>query len=406
MTTLLNVKKQPAKQGKMQDTGSASAVRADRKPGHASASPESLIEPMNKATANRLAKILIVEDEVIVARDIAQQVQALGYQVAGIASQGEQAIAMIGQQQPDLVLMDIQLAGAMDGITAAHIIRTQYAIPVVFLTAFAADDVLERAKLTEPFGYILKPFPERILSTVLAMALYKHQAEARLLTTTRQLKALSMRVLQVQEQERRRVAVELHDELGQALTAIKINLQLGERFKDKAPADLYEENLRIVEDALQQVRTLATALRPSMLDDLGLAPALKWLAEQSASRGGFEVKFNHERSLARLSSEIETACFRIVQEALTNISRHAQAQQVEISLRREGSEMVLVVRDDGCGFDPAAMCERAANGASLGVLGMQERATLVGGRLDISSEPGHGSTVELRCPWLTQADAP
>ncbi|MDD5029565.1 MAG: response regulator [Rhodoferax sp.] len=361
---------------------------------------------MNKATANRLAKILIVEDEVIVARDIAQQVQALGYQVAGIASQGEQAIAMIGQQQPDLVLMDIQLAGAMDGITAAHIIRTQYAIPVVFLTAFAADDVLERAKLTEPFGYILKPFPERILSTVLAMALYKHQAEARLLTTTRQLKALSMRVLQVQEQERRRVAVELHDELGQALTAIKINLQLGERFKDKAPADLYEENLRIVEDALQQVRTLATALRPSMLDDLGLAPALKWLAEQSASRGGFEVKFNHERSLARLSSEIETACFRIVQEALTNISRHAQAQQVEISLRREGSEMVLVVRDDGCGFDPAAMCERAANGASLGVLGMQERATLVGGRLDISSEPGHGSTVELRCPWLTQADAP
>ncbi|OIN92370.1 MAG: hypothetical protein AUJ20_07980 [Comamonadaceae bacterium CG1_02_60_18] len=365
--------------------------------------PTCIFDPvMNTATAKRLAKILIVEDEVIVARDIAQQLQGLGYTVTGITAQGEQAIDLATQQKPDLVLMDIQLGGVMDGIAAAQIIRTQCAIPVIFLTAFAADDVLDRAKLTEPFGYILKPFTERELSTVLAMALYKHQAEARLLTTTRQLKALSMRVLQVQEQERRRVAVELHDELGQALTAIKINLQLGERFKDKAPADLYDENLRIVEDALQQVRTLATALRPSMLDDLGLAPALKWLAEQSASRSGFEVKFHHERSLDRLSSETETACFRIVQEALTNISRHAQAQHVDISLRREANHMVLLVADDGCGFDPPAMRERAATGASLGVLGMQERATLVGGQLDIRSEPGQGSTVELRCPWRIQ----
>jgi signal transduction histidine kinase len=357
---------------------------------------------MNTAMSSKPSKILVVEDEVIVARDIAQQLQALGYQVVGSASQGEQALALVGQHHPDLVLMDIQLSGDMDGIAAAQIIRTQFAVPVVFLTAFAADDILERAKLTEPFGYVLKPFSERELSTVLAMALYKHRAEARLLTTTRQLKALSMRVLQVQEQERRRVAMELHDELGQSLTAIKINLQLGERFKDKAPPDLYEDNLRIVEDALQQVRTLATALRPSMLDDLGLAPALKWLAEQSAIRGGFELSFHHERSLERLSSEIETACFRIVQEALTNITRHAQARQVDISLRREADEMVLVVRDDGRGFDPIAMRERAATGASLGVLGMQERATLVDGRFEISSQLGGGSTIELRCPWRSQ----
>jgi signal transduction histidine kinase len=357
---------------------------------------------MNTGTTSKPSKILIVEDEVIVARDIAQQLQALGYQVVGIAEQGEQAIDLVGQLLPDLVLMDIQLCGVMDGIAAAHIIRAKFAIPVVFLTAFSAEDILERAKLTEPFGYVLKPFSERELSTVLAMALYKHQTEARLLATTRQLKALSMRVLQVQEQERRRVAIELHDELGQSLTAIKINLQLGERFKDKAPADLYEENLRIVEDALQQVRTLATALRPSMLDDLGLAPALKWLAEQSAGRCGFDVDFQHESTLERLSSEIETACFRIVQEALTNISRHAHAKRVDISLRREADEMVLVVRDDGRGFDPVAMRERAATGASLGVLGMQERAKLVGGRLEISSLLGKGSTVELRCPWLSQ----
>ena len=123
------------------------------------------------------ARILVVEDEMIVARDIALQLVALGYQVVGHATQGEEAVQLAGALQPQLVLMDIQLAGAMDGIAAAQAIRTQYALPVVFITAFDADDVLARAKLTEPFGYILKPFSERELRTVLEMALYKHQTE-------------------------------------------------------------------------------------------------------------------------------------------------------------------------------------------------------------------------------------
>lgn len=346
-------------------------------------------------------RILIVEDETIVARDIEYQLSALAYDVVGNVTHGEQAILLAGELHPDLVLMDIQLAGAIDGITAAHAIRTQFALPVVFLSAFDADELLARAKLTEPFGYILKPFSERELHSTLTMALYKHQAEARLLSSTRQLKALSQRVLEAQEIERRRVAIELHDELGQALTAIKINLQLSERFKDKAPADINLENIRIIEEALQQVRRLATALRPSMLDDLGLAPALKWMAEQSAQRAGFAVHFYHERTQTRLAPEIETACFRIVQEALTNITRHAQAQQVEIRLQRDGDNLALCVQDDGCGFDLAAMQERAIAGGSLGVLGMQERAILLGGALEIQSVPGHGSTLLLRCPWRT-----
>ena len=352
------------------------------------------------------SKVLVVEDELLVARDIEQQLMDLGYQPVGLATRGEQAIEMATQLRPDLVLMDIQLAGDMDGIAAAQVIRDRCALPVVFLTAYTADDVLDRAKLTEPFGYMLKPFSERELRTVLAMALYKHQAEARLLNSTRQLKALSRRVLEAQELERRRVAVELHDELGQSLTAIKINLQLSERFKDKSPADLNLENIRIVEDALQQVRRLATTLRPSMLDDLGLAPALKWMSDQSAQRSGFTVQFFHERVQARLAPDIETACFRIVQEALTNISRHAQARHVSIQLGREGDEMVLLVQDNGLGFDLLAMRERAVAGGSLGVLGMQERATLIGGQLDIQSVPGRGTTLELRCPWRGHEDKP
>jgi CheY-like chemotaxis protein len=126
------------------------------------------------------ARILLVEDEAIVARDIQSQLAELRYEVCGRAARGEEAIELSGTHRPDLVLMDIQLAGEMDGVTAAHTIRERFDIPVVFLTAFAADDILARAKLAEPYGYILKPFSERELSTVLEMALYKYTAESRL----------------------------------------------------------------------------------------------------------------------------------------------------------------------------------------------------------------------------------
>jgi PAS domain S-box-containing protein len=126
-------------------------------------------------------RILIVDDEVLIARDIKNQLEALGYQAIGHATRGEEAIVLAGELRPDLVLMDIQLGGAMDGIAAAQVIRTQLALPVVFLTAFAADDILERAKLTEPFGYILKPFSPRELRTVIEMALYKHKAQTQLM---------------------------------------------------------------------------------------------------------------------------------------------------------------------------------------------------------------------------------
>jgi len=137
---------------------------------------------MSANLAEKSVRVLVVEDEAIVARDIQDQLRTLGYVVSGHATRGEDAVAQVQQARPDLVLMDIQLAGAMDGIAAAHAIRelTHCSVPIVFLTAFDADDTLARAKLTEPFGYILKPFTERELRTVLEMAVYKFQAESSL----------------------------------------------------------------------------------------------------------------------------------------------------------------------------------------------------------------------------------
>jgi signal transduction histidine kinase len=128
------------------------------------------------------------------------------------------------------------------------------------------------------------------------------------------------------------------------------------------------------------------------------------MAEQTALRSGFEVRFLHERNQERLSPEIETACFRIVQEALTNIARHANPTRVEISLCRDADQLVLCVQDDGTGFDLDAMSERAVAGGSLGVLGMRERAILLGGQLEMESTPGLGSKVKLTCPWRVLKD--
>lgn len=135
-------------------------------------------------------RILVVEDETIVARDICQQLVLLGYQVAGSTGTAQEAVALAGQLRPDLVLMDIQLGQTMGGIDAAQTIHTQYALPVVFLTAFAADEILTRANLAEPYGYILKPFSERELHTVLQMAYYKHQADTRERDLARQNQAI------------------------------------------------------------------------------------------------------------------------------------------------------------------------------------------------------------------------
>lgn len=229
----------------------------------------------------------------------------------------------------------------------------------------------------------------------------RKQAELKITEYAERLERLSRQLLVAQEDERRRMARELHDELGQMLTAIKINLLSRARLKGRSPDELDAETIQLVEDALQQVRGLALALRPSMLDDLGLGPALRWMADQQAERGGFIVQVGALLPEVRLAPELETACFRIAQEALTNVMRHAQAKRVAIELHHEGDALVMTVQDDGRGFDVAAVRARANAGGSVGVLGMQERAALLGGRLEIESAPGGGTTLRARLPWRT-----
>jgi two-component system, LuxR family, sensor kinase FixL len=209
---------------------------------------------------------------------------------------------------------------------------------------------------------------------------------------------LSRRVLTAQEAERRRLAVELHDELGQVLTAVKINLESLARSAELSPAPArLEEAIGSVELALRRVRDLALDLRPSVLDDLGLPAALRWYVDRFARDTAVEVRVSID-AVPDLEPEIATACFRIAQEALTNVARHARARQVWLDLHLLGDGLELRVRDDGVGFDAAAARHRASLGASMGLLGMQERVSLVGGTFEIHRSAEGGTEIRAHFP--------
>lgn len=213
-------------------------------------------------------------------------------------------------------------------------------------------------------------------------------------------KMLSRRLLTAQEEERRRLAVELHDELGQVLTAVKINLGSLERLSGAdPPASHLKEAMASVDRAMQSVRDLALDLRPSVLDDFGLPAALRWYVDRLARAAGVEAHLAVE-DVPRLEPELETACFRVAQEALTNVVRHARARNVWLGLRHDRAGLHLSVRDDGTGFDVGAAYDHAGAGASMGLLGMQERVSLLGGDLEINCPTDGGTELRARFPSL------
>ncbi len=212
------------------------------------------------------------------------------------------------------------------------------------------------------------------------------------------LSVLSRQLLETQEHERRHLARELHDELGQTLTALRFSVEAHAQAPSPAPERL-AQSLAMIDVLLQKVRTLSVDLRPAVLDDLGLVAALEWYVTRQAELIGFIVHLSTEPLEPRPTPLIETVCFRVVQEALTNVARHAHAQHVWIELRRCDDDVVsLVVRDDGTGFHVGSSQERAIQGKSLGLLGMRERIALVGGSLELNSGPGRGTEIRVRIP--------
>ena len=257
-----------------------------------------------------------------------------------------------------------------------------------------------RRSLMLTFGIALAGGLVLTLATIGRTLKLERELEQRLDENARahaDLRELSARLLRAQENERRTLARELHDEVGQSLSAILMETE-GAACAEE-PAELREHLAAIramAEKTGNEVRDLALLLRPSMLDDFGLVPALKWQAREMAKRTGLHVVVQADDAMDGLPDEHQTCIYRLVQEALNNASRHASARTVEVTVMREGARVEFSVRDDGIGFDP-----RLVRG--LGLLGMEERVRRLGGQVRIDSQPGRGTLVAAELPVAEMA---
>ncbi len=216
-----------------------------------------------------------------------------------------------------------------------------------------------------------------------------------------EMQQLSRQILQAQEEERYRLARELHDEAAQSLTSLLVYIRLLERAQNPEEAQRHVQELRrLTASALEDVRRVAVDLRPTILDDLGLSAALEWRVDELNKQNGIHATFGADGMEQRLARTTELVLYRVGQEALSNVHRHASASAVKVTLQRVGDRCVLQVADNGVGFDSSA-AERG-DGHGLGLLGMRERVAIVGGELEIASQPGAGTTITARVPWSVQ----
>jgi signal transduction histidine kinase len=304
---------------------------------------------------------------------------------------------------PDLILSDFSLPG-FDGYAAlAMALEHCPGTPFIFVTGTMGEEVAIETLKKGATDYVLKHRLSRlVLSVSRALRESKERAERRLAEkrlreSHEQLRSLSVHLQHVREQERTRIAREVHDELGQALTGLKLQLTwLASRLpKELRTLQTHTEAMSDrIDETIQSVRRIATELRPGILDTAGLQAALEWQANefQSQTRIRCRVRSDVEETLS--DQDLNTAFFRIFQETLTNIIRHAGATRVDVRLVESAGNLVLEVQDNGRGISEAEI----HNTRSIGLLGMRERAALLGGEVRLRGETGKGTTVTVRIP--------
>jgi signal transduction histidine kinase len=366
------------------------------------------------------ASILIVEDEAIVAADLAAKLRQLGYHIAGTTATGEEAVTLARERGPSLVLMDIRLAGAMDGPESAAAIRRECDVPVVFLTAHADRDTIERAGQAEAYGYVLKPFDERELETQIEMTLFKHAADRRLRLAHDELEQrvaertaelarakaaleadmlvrerLQAEILAAGELERQRISQDMHDGLAQLLTGLRIKSELLVQHLDGATPRLRAsaaDIARLLGEALDQSRNIVHGLQPVEPLPEGLASAVRQLAASTSRL--FDIKCRCTVSGRCLVADHHVAIhlYRIAQEAITNAVKHGHARAITIALAGRGRRMTLTVSNDGRPFQPVAL------EGGIGIRSMNYRAERIGGKIDIQPRRGGGAVVRCSLP--------
>ncbi|HKP00334.1 MAG TPA: sensor histidine kinase [Nitrospiraceae bacterium] len=307
-------------------------------------------------------------------------------------------------QYPDIAVARIRIEGVV--ATTPRFRETPWMQRASLTTSAERQGSIEVGYLEEKPEEYEGPFlvEERNLLNSLADSLSSYltrrEAEEGLRDTHAQLQALSRQLMHLQEQERRQLAHDLHDEVGQALTALKMNLQTMERVADLAPVQpSLHDSFGILDTLLARVRDLSLDLRPSLLDHLGLVPAIRWYAIRQAERAGLQVHVEADSLPEDLAADRAVVCFRIVQEAVTNVLRHAKATQLDVVLQTSDSGFTLIVKDNGVGFRTSEFMTEVEGRWTIGLVGMRERARALGGHLKLHSAPGRGTEVFAHIPW-------
>lgn len=371
--------------------------------------------------------ILIVDDTPVNLEVVIDFLESYGFGIR-MARSGESALKRVEYDRPDIILLDVLMPG-MDGFETCRRLKAQPAtedIPIIFMTSLTSTEDQVKGFEVGAVDYVTKPLhQEEVLARIkthlrlrdLTLGLEEKNRQLEISSRVEkkrlfeavsqqrgQLRALTGKLTQVQEAERTQLARELHDEMGQALTAISLNVTSA---CEALPPDIspgIKERLAeaswLADQTLEQVRELSLNLRPPMLDDLGLVPTLLWYIKRYTQRVNMEVNFETVGLEDRMASILETAVYRIVQEALTNIAKHAQtAKNVQIRLEHSATAIVVRIKDDGRGFDIAKIMGDQTPGNGIGLLGMRERVKLLGGNFNIESQPGQGTSLSITIPW-------
>lgn len=371
--------------------------------------------------------ILVVDDDPGLLESTSLLLIKQGYKVTSCGNAHE-ALTKIQENKIDVVLSDIRMP-EVSGIELLKKIRKINAgLPVILMTAYAGLDTAVDAVKEGAFDFLIKPAPPDYLLHSIKKA-FQHinllklkenyklyledmvgertqslateineriRTEESLRQSEKRLRELSSRLQKVQESERKKIALELHDKCGQNLTALSINLNI---IQNQLPAGALEkvgsrltDSVGLVEEIAKHVRNVMDDLRPDVLDDYGLVPALRWYGTQFGERTGTTVSVQGDDLPFRLPEEIESALFRISQEALTNIAKYAEAKEVVLAVEITEKMVRLTIKDDGRGFDLSS-AQTAGKRSGWGQLIMQERAEAVGGRVHVDSGPGKGTKI-------------
>jgi signal transduction histidine kinase len=343
------------------------------------------------------AKILLVDDEPKSLYALQELLSTLGENLM-TAQSGEEALRLVLKHDFAVILLDVRMPG-IDGFETAKLIRNRERsrlTPIIFLTA-AADEMTSMFRGYEvgAVDYLMKPVVPEILKSKVSVFVELHRKSERLKESEDKLRRLAAHLISVREEERAHIAREIHDELGQVLTGIKMEVGwLQKRLKEPALLEKTESMSKLIDSTVQTVRKIATGLRPEMLDDMGLVAAIGWQAKEFQKRTGIRCRVKLPPESAKLDIDVSTTAFRIFQEILTNVARHSRATRVDIDLGVTEDQVSLEVHDNGVGIAEADLHGRK----SLGLLGMHERALLFGGEVNISGAPGHGTRVSVVIP--------